>query len=334
MPRCRRLPMQRRARHVALCAALCALVVGACSTRGATKVPPSTPRTTVASDGSTGCGRPADTTRVGTDLPGDVPLRLRVGAIDRAYRLAVPRRYSPDRPAPLIVNLHGSGSSAIQASIYSDLPRQAGGRGMLVVTPEAIDGKWQLSPAGADADFLSALVTDLEARYCVDLDRVHLIGMSLGAWKAAATACHEGDRYASIALVTVEVYPGKCPPLPVIAFHGTADAMVAYGSGGGTVQSADTPNDGLPGTLTNIAAWAKGNGCKPKPVVHDIGNDVVLRRYRSCDLGADVDLYTIIGGGHTWPGSAIKIGNRGLTTTTISATDLALDWFQAHPRRR
>ena len=51
-----------------------------------------------------------------------------------------------------------------------------------------------------------------------------------------------------------------------------------------------------------------------------LGADVKLRRYRSCDLGADVDLYTIIGGGHTWPGSAITLGKPGLTTSTIDAT--------------
>lgn len=291
------------------------------------------PRTTVERSGSAGCGRPADAARVGSKLPGDVPLTLPMGTTERTYRLGVPDAYDPKRPTPLIVDLHGSGSNALQASAYSDLPRQAGARGYLVVTPDAIDGKWQISPAGTDADFLAALVDDVERRYCVDLDRVHLVGMSLGAWKAAATACHSGNRYASIALVAVEVYPGTCPPMPVVVFHGTADPVVAYGAGGGTVNQADTPNAGLPGTQSNVARWAKGNGCNPKPTVRELGTDVVLRRYRSCEQGADVDFYTIIGGGHTWPGSAIILGKPGLTTSTIDATRLALDWFAAHPRR-
>jgi polyhydroxybutyrate depolymerase len=272
--------------------------------------------------------------RVGTKLPGDVPLTLPMGTTERTYRLGVPGDYDPQRPTPLIVDLHGSGSNALQASVYSDLPRRAGARGYIVVTPDAVDGKWQISPAGADADFLKALVDDVERRYCVDRDRVHLIGMSLGAWKAAATACHSGDRYASIALVAVEVYPGTCPPMPVVVFHGTADPVVAYGPGGGTVDHADTPNAGLPGTRSNVARWAAGNGCNPKPAVRDLGTDVVLRRFRSCEQGADVDFYTIVGGGHTWPGSAVIIGKPALTTSTIDATRLALDWFAAHPRHR
>ena len=266
-------PRRRTARIAALVVA-CALVAFGCSGGSSADPPRSTPPTTapgttVGRRRSAGCGRPADAARVGKGLPGDVPLRFPVGGHDRSYRLGVPRSYDPNRPTPLIVNLHGAGSNVVQASVYSDLPRQAGARGYLVVTPDAIDGKWQLSPAGTDADFLAALVDDVERRYCVDLDRVHLIGMSLGAWKAAATACHDPDRYASIALVTVEVYPGKCPPMPVVAFHGTADPVVAYGAGGGTVESADTPNAGLPGTLTNIAAWAEGNGCAPEPSMRD-----------------------------------------------------------------
>ncbi len=112
------------------------------------------------------------------------------------------------------MNLHGSGSNALQASVYGDVPRSAAERGMLVVTPEALEGRWELGGTGADADFLIGLLDDVVSRYCVDPDRVHLMGMSLGAWKAAATACSFPDRFASAALVTVEVFPESCEPLP------------------------------------------------------------------------------------------------------------------------
>jgi polyhydroxybutyrate depolymerase len=42
----------------------------------------------------------------------------------------------------------------------------------------------------------------------------------------------------------------------------------------------------------------------------------------------DVELYTIFGGDHTWPGADIAIGP---TTPTVDATRLALDFFEAHP---
>lgn len=279
-------------------------------------------------DASAGCGLPPDVEPVGEDLPGDVEQTFTSGGVERIYRLGVPEAYDPDVAVPLVVNLHGSGSDAIQASAYGDVPRRAAERGMVTVAPQAIAGQWELSGDGADGDFITGLVDDVESRYCIDRAQVHLVGMSLGAWKAAVTACTFPGRFASAALVTVEVFPGECDPLPVVAFHGTADPVVAYGEGG-SVDDADTPNAGLPGARDNIAAWADSGGCDPEPEVESIGDDVELWSYPGCAVGVDVELYTISGGGHTWPGSEIEIGP---TTATIDATALILDWFEAHPR--
>lgn len=284
--------------------------------------------TRAATASSTGCGRPADVPVVTDDPPGDAARTITVGGVKRAYRLGVPPSYDPDRPTPLVVNLHGSGSNAKEASLYGRVPQEGAERGMIVVAPDAIDGRWQLTAEGSDRTFLVALVDDLESRYCIDLDRVHLIGMSLGAWKAALTGCTVPDTFASVALVTVEVHPDGCPPLPVVAFHGTADPTVPYGEGSGH-EFPNSPNAALPGTRDNIARWAKGNGCDPEPAVKRIGDDVERWTYRNCT--ADLVLYTVFGGGHTWPGARIRIGP---TTETINATEIAFDWFEAHPRAR
>lgn len=284
----------------------------------------------VPAEASEGCGTEPDVERIDpATSPGDIEATYDADGVERVYRLGVPASYDPDEPAPLVVNLHGSGSNAVQASAYSDLPRQAGERGMLTVAPEAIDGRWELAGEGVDGDFLSGLLADLEGRYCVDRNRVFLAGMSLGAWKAAATACSFDGTYASLALVTVEVFPGDCAPISMLAFHGRADFTVPYGEGG-TVDPTGSPNEGVTGTLANVAAWADNAGCDSEPVVDRIGEDVEHRTYEGCDVGLGVELYTVDEGGHTWPGADIEIGP---TTQTIDATQLALDWFEAHPRR-
>ena len=203
---------------------------------------------------------------------------------------------------------------------------------MLTVAPQSVAGQWELSGEGADTDFIVGLVDDLEARYCIDRNRVHAVGMSLGAWKAAVTACTVAGRFASVALVTVEVFPGECEPMPVVAFNGTADPVVGYGEGGEDVEISGF-NATLPGTRDNIAAWAESGGCEPEPDVSTIEDDVEVWSYPGCADGVDVALYTIAGGGHTWPGSEIVIGPPEWTTDSIDATGLALDWFEDHPRR-
>ena len=283
--------------------------------------------------GTRGCGEEPDVAVLGTDSPGDVAQTFTSGGVERVYRLSVPPSYDPDAPSGLIFNLHGSGSNAIQASVYGDVPRQAAKRGMIVVTPEAIGGQWQLGGTGTDGDFLIGLLDDIEDRYCIDQDQTHIMGMSLGAWKAAATACSFPGRFASAALVTVEVFPGECEPLPVIAFHGTGDHVVPYGEGADPGITIEGFNANLPGAVDNIEQWAASGGCAPEPEISEIGDDVTLRRFVDCDPAIDVELYTIAHGDHTWPGADIDISGRGGTTQTIDATDLALAWFADHPAR-
>jgi polyhydroxybutyrate depolymerase len=278
---------------------------------------------------SDGCGLEPDVALVTGEVLGDATAAFDHDGTERTYRLAVPADYDPEVAVPLVLNLHGSGSDALQATAYGDVARQGTDRGMLVVAPDAVDGQWELLPVGTDGEFLDALLADVASRYCVDLDRVHAVGMSLGAWRAAAQACAFPGRIASIALVTVEVPAQVCEPMPVVAFHGTADPVVAYGEGGGTVDPADAVNAGLPGTLENMTGWAAFGGCDPEPAVAPVGDDVTHHVWEGCDDGVGVELYTIVGGGHTWPGAEITIGP---TTQTIDATQLTLDWFEAHPR--
>jgi polyhydroxybutyrate depolymerase len=175
------------------------------------------------------------------------------------------------------------------------------------------------------------LLEDVEAHYCVDLGRVYAAGISLGAWKAAVTACAHPDRFAAIALVAVEVAPSKCA-MPVVAFHGTADTVVPYGDGADPGVVVTGSNAGLPGAAVNMAHWSENDGCGDKRVER-IGDDVERWVYEGCRRGLGVEFYSIAHGGHTWPGSPIDVGRLGKTTHTIDATQISLDWFAAHARR-
>ena len=87
-------------------------------------------------------------------------------------------------------------------------------------------------------------------------------------------------------------------------------------------------NAGLPGVSVNMPGWAKGAGCSEEKDVVRIEPDVDHWIYRDCPTGMGVELYSIEHGDHTWPGSPIP---RPGTTQTVDATELALDWFEAHP---
>lgn len=310
-------------------ALLVALAVSACTGDGGSDRAVDGPTTTAPAEvrASGGCGTPPPAIAA-AEATGDVPLTFDSAGQSRRYRLGVPNSYDPNTPTPVILNLHGAGSNADQQSVYSRVPARGTERGYLVVTPDAIASMWQLQGEGSDDVFLTNLLDDVARRYCVDLDRVHATGISLGSWKATVTACTHPDRFASLALVAEEVAPAGCA-LPVVAFHGTADFVVPYGEGTDPGVAVTGANAGLPGVEVNMPRWASNNGCSQEKDVVRIEPDVSHWIFRDCPTGTGVELYSIDHGGHTWPGSPIT---RPGTTTTIDATGIALDWFDAHPR--
>lgn len=253
---------------------------------------------------------------------------------DREYLLATPANVDSDTPRPLLFNLHGHGATADVANEVSRLDEAGTRRGYVVVAPSAQDGVWEYGPTGEDAEFLSNLYDHITASHCIDLARVHFVGMSLGAWKSAVMACATlSGKVASVALVTVEVFPHECDPISVIAFHGTADTVVAYGDGGGTIDAANTPNAGLPGTLANMAAWARSSGCDTTAITAPIADDVEHRKYWNCMNDVSVELYTIVDGHHVWPGALAELYGGIPVTQSIDATELILDFFDQHLHR-
>jgi polyhydroxybutyrate depolymerase len=82
-----------------------------------------------------------------------------------------------------------------------------------------------------------------------------------------------------------------------------------------------------------VAAWAAFDGCGTPPTTSFVADDVQRLVWPGCFANGAVELYRIIGGGHTWPGSTpVRASRLGSTTSSISATKLMLDYFDAHPR--
>jgi polyhydroxybutyrate depolymerase len=63
-----------------------------------------------------------------------------------------------------------------------------------------------------------------------------------------------------------------------------------------------------------------------------LAEDVTRRAYVNCADDAAVVLYTIQGGGHTWPGGTpLPEWFVGPTSSSINATSLMWEFFREHP---
>jgi polyhydroxybutyrate depolymerase len=270
---------------------------------------------------------------------------------ERSYRLHVPAGYTGTSAVPLVLNFHGLGSTALAQEAYSEFSTKADTEGFIVAYPQGLPlggptnyhfNAWQLPPSEPDdVGFASQILTALGGQLCVDMNRLYSTGMSNGGMMSVRLACSMADRIAAVAPVTGAYYPPMaldlnpaetCPmstPVPFIAFHGTADTVVPYNGGAGAVTYRLPIDDATPADDV-MQSWAAHNGCTSGRQESQVDTEVRLIEYSGCSAGADVQLYAVDGGGHTWPG-AVDIPSLGYTTHQISATDLIWAFFEAHP---
>jgi polyhydroxybutyrate depolymerase len=118
----------------------------------------------------------------------------------------------------------------------------------------------------------------------------------------------------------------------MIAFQGTRDPLMPYD--GGDVAAG---RGRVLGAAQSAALFARVNGCAPAPTASAEADTVrdgtrVRRAVYRCTGGRDVVLYTIEGGGHTWPGGP-PVGRRvGRVSREVDATQALLDFFDRHPQ--
>lgn len=239
------------------------------------------------------------------------------GGLMRTYRLYVPAVYTGANPVPVVLNLHGYTSNGLQQESYGDFRPIADTANFIIAHPDgAIDAfnnrAWNLlgvSPVD-DIGFLSALLDTIIAHYNINLNRLYSTGLSNGGYMSYLLACSMGHRIAAIASVTgamtadMKLACAPAHPTPVMEIHGTADLVVPYTGG-----NANLPVD------TTILYWVSYNHCNPLPVVTTLP-DVAVNDgctaehavYQGGDNGSSVELYKIVGGGHTWPGAPLAIG--------------------------
>jgi len=153
---------------------------------------------------------------------------------------------------------------------------------------------------------ISALIHTLEAAYNIDPTRIFANGLSAGGGMAFVLSCTLSDRIAGVGLVAAAQpmdwsWCTDQRPVPVIAFHGAADPIVPYQ--GGPLGDPFSPVTVMfPAVRDWVAGWARRNRCGTKPVESGVAPDVTRIEYTRCAGDATVVLYTIQGGGHSWPG--------------------------------
>jgi polyhydroxybutyrate depolymerase len=259
---------------------------------------------------------------------------------------------------PLVVALHGGGSTPRGMLHFTQLTREADRHGFIVLMPAGTGPSQEFLTWNAgrccghaarrqtdDIAFLATLLDDALARWKVDPGRVYATGISNGGMMCYRAAAELNDRFAAIAPVAGALVCD--PPLlergvPAIHFHGTSDEFVPYAGGRGarSLRRVDFPS-----VADSLSRWrtacrfdpafdesllfsgkeaASSQEWSPMADRHLTVTRIVHARHDEADTLVEI---RIVGGGHTWPGVAPPLPMMGPTLMSLSASDMIWEFF-------
>jgi predicted esterase len=152
--------------------------------------------------------------------PGQQDLKL--GEADRDGQLYIPRGYTPDTPAPLMVMLHGAGNTGRGVAYAFPLADEFG---VVVLAPDSRDeATWDmlLTGYGPDVEFIGAALQHTFSRCNIDRKRTVLAGHSDGASYALSLGLGTGETFGHIMAFS----PGIMKPAEV---HGKPRLFISHG---------------------------------------------------------------------------------------------------------
>lgn len=264
---------------------------------------------------------------------------LKSSGMDRSYSIHLPPDYDANAPYPVVLGFHGSQSVGLFFEVDTKMSESQYSAGKIMVYPNGVGGAW----AGAnyssvsvevDLQFVTDLLSNLRANYCVDDSRIYATGMSIGGGFVNTIACsdvgsefaafapHSGSYYTDNGGVNASCTPARSP-LPILEIHGGADQSVYYegGVGEGGIEPA------IPDWLS---WWAERNNCTSPPSVEESFDDDVQHYVWTCgDTEGVLQHWKVDDMGHCWASTEPNFSQLsiGQGPTHIEASQIIIDFF-------
>jgi polyhydroxybutyrate depolymerase len=260
----------------------------------------------------------------------------------REFITYLPGVMSRQEKPPVIISLHGRLGTASGQMKFADFRPIADRDKVIIVCPQGIERSWndgRGTPANSkginDVKFIDELITYIINTYHADPARIYVTGMSNGGFMSSRLACELNSRIAAIAVVgaSMDQDMGYQPdqPMAVMYIQGTKDPLVPFT--GGKMKKGAGGN--IYGHEDLLRKWAAIDHCDNKPVTINLpvmvndGTSVVKEEYTN-NYGLKVIGYTIVDGGHTWPGGTQYLPKFivGTVTKNLNACDVIWNFFK------
>jgi len=275
------------------------------------------------------------------------------GGLERTYSVHISSAYDRTRPTPLVIVLHGGGGTGQGMVKLTGFNAVADRENFIVVYPDGFenhwnDGRgvqWQAQVENLDdVGFISALIDHLSDELNIDASRIYVTGISNGGMMSHRLGCELSQRIAAIAPVASNIPVNMASvwspsrPVPVLIVNGTDDPLERWE--GGEIRLGRNTFGVVLSVADTVKFWVGKDQCASSPVVTQLPdtapNDGTTMRkeiYGGCQDGAEVVLYAIEGGGHTWPSGLQYLPESiiGKTSREFNASEVIWQFFKEHP---
>lgn len=274
----------------------------------------------------------------------DVDDTLMIFGRERFFRVHLPMGYNDQKEYPLVFVFHGGLGNPDNIEKVTNFSLKADTEEFIVVYPYGTGSfekrllTWNTGECCGyaykkninDIAFIKSVLQKIKSEYMINDKMIYATGFSNGGMMCYLLACEMSDQFAAVAPVAATMFKeDACNPaneLSIIIFNSLDDQQIPYE--GGIGEESVVKIEKLPVEKV-VDFWSHKFNCT-------FLNKTEGSDYRKIDFGnpngIEVVLYTLLKGGHTWPGGE-KIRSFAKTPLkSISATDLIWDFFKNHPK--
>ncbi|MCW5821730.1 MAG: hypothetical protein KIT34_02945 [Cyanobacteria bacterium TGS_CYA1] len=286
---------------------------------------------------------------------------VEVQGLKRPFSYHLPCTYNRARSTPVVLVFAGlkmKGTDMIAATGMNGVSNR---NNFIVVYGEPVGGEWQdgmKNRAYDDVLYVQAVLTKLGTICNIDSHRVYAVGLSNGGFFCQLLACSMPSKIAAIAVVSATGMEqalqksGGERAMPCMFFLGTDDPLINWQDGKTKTLGKYAKRLGvseIDPALLDIARyggfysvpdlisfWTNHNRCAGSPAESyepdkDPHDGMRVKKSLWGHRGNAVVLYTIEGGGHTWPG-CIFLSRNQKCCQDIDTSEIIWKFFQGESR--